>query len=223
MSTAIRPVLWVSAVALLHADSMWAAAPQKQQARDDLDEVVVSGARIVLDQPSLREWVKRLVGKYAFEGFVELGGEGAPPDRRVASGGGRCIAYGGVPAVQCLIRVQWPDIKAEDGTDLPGGVSALSPAMITYGLDKGNKGIRSLLVDNAGMANGGLGELRGNTLTTTTPCVDLPGDCKRISRVSAQPGGKLIRMQIDIVQEATRIVHYEFQLYRVAEAKAAGK
>lgn len=80
-----------------------------------------------------------------------------------------------------------------------------------------------MLVDNLGMAHGGLGEMRGNTLTTTTPCVDLPGKCRRVSRVTAQPDGKAVRMEIDIERDSIRVAHQVFDLQRLAEVPVHDK
>jgi hypothetical protein len=91
--------------------------------------------------------------------------------------------------------------------------------MIVYALDLNYLGIQFLHVDSRGMADSGLGYLTGDTLTTTTDCVDLSGDCKRISRIEARPDGKRIQMQIDIEQDGTRLVRYTFVLRRQDRAR----
>ncbi len=110
-------------------------------------------------------------------------------------------------------------MHGSNGEDLPGGVSTLTPAMAIYAVDLNYLGIQSLHVDSRGMADSGLGYLDGNTLTTTTACVDLPGDCKRISRIEARPDGKLIQMQTDIEQDEKRVIRYSFVLRRLEPAK----
>lgn len=220
MPTSARNAICIAA-ALLPFGVILAAAPQPSpggEQDEELEEVIVSGtAKIVRSPRALRSWLKRLVGQHSYGGYVELGGEGVPQERRLVSGAGNCIPLDEI-AVHCEIRIRWPDVKAADGAGLPGGVSALAPAIILYGLDPTNQGIRSLLVDSLGMAHGGLGELRGNTLTTSTPCVDLPGKCSRVSRVVAQPDGK-IRMEIDIELESTRVARHVFDLERVAHTR----
>jgi hypothetical protein len=114
------------------------------------------------------------------------------------------------------MQVVWPDMKFEDGTEIPGGISTLVPAMTLYGMDANFLGVRYLQVDNRGTGDGGLGYLRGNTLSTSTPCMDLPGDCKRTTRINAQSDGKLIRMDIDIEIDAFRVMRSQFVLRRVA-------
>jgi hypothetical protein len=118
-----------------------------------------------------------------------------------------------------MLHVHWQDIRAEDGTDLPGGISSLTPAMILYGIDVNYMGIHSQQVDSLGTANGGLGYLHGNTLIVTTDCVDLPGDCKRNFRVSAPPDGEEIQFEVEIVRDANRIAHHVFLLRRLAESQ----
>jgi hypothetical protein len=95
--------------------------------------------------------------------------------------------------------------------------------LILYGIDMNYLGIRSQMVDNLGTANGGLGYLYGNTLVTSTACVDLPGDCKRIFRVNAQPDGKKINIDIEIQRDLTLIAHYVFELRRVGNAETLGE
>lgn len=213
------PCAWGAGVFLLLSSfvSLVPAAQQSLQANaqdDELDEVVVSAAKKIKSQQAMLSWLQRLIGHYSYEGYIELSGEGAPQGRHPASGAGKCVPF--ADAVLCTMQVRWPDIKADDGTALIGGTSNLSPAMVLYGFDWNVLGIRSQLVDNQGMAHGGLGELRGNTLITSTGCVDLPGDCKRVSRVDAQPDGKMIQMEIDIERDAVRVSHQVFQLRRVA-------
>lgn len=218
-------ILFAIAVTLLLSGVMQAAELQSgygDQQDEELEEVVVLGAKIVRSRQAILNWLKRLVGHHSYEGYVDLGGEGASHGRRTVSGAGKCVPLGEI-AVLCESQVLWPDITAEDGSDLPGGVSTLSPAVILYGFDWKIAGIRSLQVDSRGMANGGPGELRGNTLTTTTACVDLPGNCTRVSRVSAQPDGKMIRIEVEIVRDANRVAHYVFQARSVAEVQVRGK
>jgi hypothetical protein len=215
------------AVAVTSLLSSLTQAAELQSARvdmqdEELEEIVVSAAKVVRSRRAMLSWLQRLVGHYSYEGYVELGGEGAAYGRETAIGAGKCVPLDEV-AVLCETRVQWPEIVAADEANLSAGVSALSPAITLYGYDDSILAIRSLQVDSRGMANGGPGELRGNTLTTSTPCVDLPGDCKRVSRVSAQPDGKMIRMEIEIVREAGRVAHYVFQARRVAEVPKSGK
>jgi hypothetical protein len=195
--------------------------PNRGAPDQELDEVLVTGQRArvkrVRDPKGLAAWLNRLRGDFTYEGEVELGGEDAPGDRQAASGVGRCSAYG--PAVNCMVQVTWTEMRGSNGEDLPGGVSTLTPAVSIYAVDLNFLAIQSLQVDSRGRADSGLGYLAGDTLTTITPCVELPGDCRRISRIEAQSDGKLIRMQIDIEQDEQRVVRYSFVLRRQESAR----
>lgn len=199
-----------------------ASASQAANAPDqELDEVVVTAKRSastrrIRDPAGLTAWLNRLRGEFTYEGLIELGSEDAPR-RRTVSGASRCGAYG--PSVSCVLHVSWQEVHGSDGEEVPGGVSTLAPAMAVYAVDLNYLGIQFLQVDSRGMADSGLGYLTGDTLTTTTACVHLEGECKRISRIEARPDGKLIRMQTDIEQDEKRVVRYTFVLRRQEPAK----
>lgn len=212
-------VAWfpVAAIAAAPAASGTASTPDQE-----LEEVVVSGKRSNdlkrnRNPTELAAWLNRLRGDFTYDGVVELGSQDSRIRRRTASGASKCGAFG--PAVSCVVQVTWQETYDSEGGEIPGGVSTLAPAMATYAIDLNNLGIQFLQVDSRGMADSGWGYLTGDTLTTTTDCVDLPGDCKRISRIEARPDGKLIRMQTDIEQDEKRIVRYTFLLRRQEPAK----
>jgi hypothetical protein len=184
---------------------------------EELDEVLVSGARRVRSEQGLAAWLNRLIGQFSYEGFVELESDGAPRGRQPVNGASKCVAFG--PAVHCVVQAVWPEVRGSNGEALPGGVSTLAPAMIMYGADVNFMAIHSQQVDNRGVADSGLGYLQGNVLTTITECMDFPGECRRTSRVNARPDGKLIRMQIDIEQDSKRMVRYSFVLRRLPQAE----
>lgn len=145
-------------------------------------------------------WLQRLVGRYQFDGLVEVVYEHPdyiehrcgplPPDPAQQSemppppaipycstikGIGDCVAIGAGPGVQCILDVAWADIYAvtpEGAYNLPGGVSYLSPAMMLFGLDPGQSAINYLLVDNKGLPEGGPGANTGNRATFKTSCVN---------------------------------------------------
>lgn len=211
-------VWWLPATAIAAA----ANAPGTVNTPDqELDEVQVtakrSQAKRIRDPRGLSAWLNRLRGQFTYEGFVELGSDDTSRRRRVVSGANRCDAFG--PAVNCTVQVSWQEMHGSDGEDVPGGVSTLTPAMVVYAADLNYLAIQFLHVDSRGMADSGMGYLTGDTLTTTTDCVDLPGDCKRIARIEARPDGKLIRMQTDIEQDGKRLVRYTFVLRRQGPAK----
>jgi len=96
-------------------------------------------------------------------------------------GMGDCITIGTGPGVQCVLQVNWKEMRevvtpstTERGGvfNVPGGVSNLVPAMVMYGLDPGQAVVRYLQVDSAGLAEGAAGSVVGNTATFRTPCTN---------------------------------------------------
>jgi hypothetical protein len=196
-----------------------AQAPAPEQLRE-LSEVVVSGEAPTRKVAELIPWLRRLLGQYSYEGYVDLGGKGQPEDRRTVRGGGTCVGFGVAPGVQCEIVVRWPEVRGENGEEVMGGVSPFNPAMILYGLEPDELGIRYLQVDNRGLAEGTTGYVIGNTATFRTACVDVPEGCQRITRITAESESKFIDMQIDTEINYELAMRYRFQLTRVAEAQA---
>lgn len=186
---------------------------------EELEEVVVSAAKRVRSPKAMLAWLGRLVGEHSYEGHMEFGGAGVPQGRQRASGAGKCIPLG-EGAVLCEIHVWSPIIEGKDGNALPDGVPLLSPAAVVYAYDPAIQDLRSLQVDSRGVANGGRGELRGDTLTTTTACVNTPGNCLHTSRVRARADGMATRIEIEIVRDFERVAHYVFESQKVAEAPA---
>jgi hypothetical protein len=195
-----------------------AAASQQDSGSErdqELSEVLVQGKRTkpVRDPQIIIDWMRRLVGQFRYVGFVELHDpNGAPRGQQPVSGKGDCVAFGLAPGVQCTIKVSWPEAHGDDGQEILGGVSNLQPAMVLYGLDPDELAVHYLLVDNKGVADGGLGYLKGDTMTTADPCVGIPGDCTRTTRITAEPDGKLVQMQIDIEREGQLAVRYLFAM-----------
>lgn len=180
----------------------------------ELDEVLVSGAKPSRKPSEIITWLRRLVGQFTYGGYVERYYEDTPARRQPVQGVGNCVAFGIAPGVVCEINVRWPQEPEPAGGDGPGQVSTLVPATIMYGLDADFLAIRYMQVDSRGLAEGGHAYLVGNTLTTTTPCADIPGECLRITRIYARPDGKVIEMQIDIERDYKRLVRFTFLLHR---------
>ena len=198
------------------------SSPPAATAGPELDELLVEGNRVkpTRDPQKIVNWLKLLVGKFRYGGYVQLHGEGVSSRLLPAQGSADCTAFGRAPGVHCQVNVAWPEVHGPEGQDVPGGVSTLAPAMVEYGLDTDHLGIRFLQVDNQGLANFGQGYLVGDTLITTTPCPDVTGNCQRTTRITAHADGKLIEMQIEIVQDYERRVRYRFLLQRVGEVPA---
>jgi hypothetical protein len=221
-----RPVFagrTIALVALLPV-AAFAASPARTAAEPDkleeLSEVLVSGEKPTRKVAELIPWLRRLLGQYTYEGYVDLGGKGNPDDQRRVRGVGLCVGFGVAPGVQCEINVRWPESKGPQGEQIMGGVSPLAPAMILYGLEPDDLGIRYLQVDNRGLAEGATGFIIRDTATFRTPCVDVPEGCQRITRITAEPDSKLIEMQVDTEVNYELAMRYRFQLTRVAEIQS---
>jgi len=189
--------------------------PQMRLADEELDEAVVQGSRLkaTRDPQKIVNWLKLLVGKFSYEGVVEIQLD-AERVTRQAQGSTDCMAFGLAPGVHCEIRVTWPAVQGAGGAEVAAGASTLLPAMIQYGLNPDNVGIRFLLVDNKGLAHYGQGYLVNDTLTTTTPCSDDPGNCQRITRITPGIDGQLVDMQFDIERDLQNAASFRFRLHR---------
>lgn len=218
-------------------------------------------------------WLERLVGRYRFDGVIEVVMEDPdyverrcaplPPDPNLTEnpppppeplcqgveGLGDCVAIGASPGVQCIFSAHWPDmydiihpdpesLERKTGVfEVPGGVSNLDPSMALFGLDPNGTGLRYLLVDSKGLAEGAPGEQGGNRATFTTPCVnastllskmfleeidDKPlGSCQRVMRIDAKPDGSVVNLSVDFEINEEPFTRYEFQLWRVADPQVS--
>ena len=221
-------LLWLflaaGAGAALAADAQPAAAPV-ESASPELGEVVVSAETPTRKVADLIPWLRRLVGQYTIDGQVDLGGQGSQEDRLAVRGIGICVGFGVAPGVQCEVNIRWPVVRAADGQPLPGGVSTLAPAMILYGLEPDEIGIRFMQVDNRGHAEGGVGFVTGDTASFTTACSDVLVGCRRITRITAVPEGEVLDVQVDTELDYRLVTRLRFQMHRAPEegGAAAGR
>ncbi len=222
------PVLALALAGFVVVASATAAEPAAPRSapsslpEEELDEVLVNGVRVkpVRDPQQIVNWLKLLVGKFRYFGYVQLRPASGGFDMLQVGGVADCTAFGRAPGVVCTVNVSWPEVHEKNGDEVPGGISTLSPAMVQYGLDPDHFGIRFLQVDNKGFASAGEGYLVADTLSTTTPCADMPGDCKRITSITPRADGKSIEMQTDIELDGRRLVRYKFTLGRVGPGAA---
>jgi hypothetical protein len=182
----------------------------------ELDEILIDGQRVkpTRDPQAIVNWLKLLVGKFDYGGYVQLRGEGISRDLLRVNGVADCTAFGRAPGVHCELSVVWPEKKGPDGEDLIGGVSTLSPAMVEYGLDTDHLGIRYLQVDNLGLAYYGQAYLVANTLKTITPCPDMP-ECTRTTRITPRVDGKLVEIEVELEKQLERKARFRFVLQRL--------
>jgi hypothetical protein len=218
----MRPLLtstWIAAAALLIA----ATAGADPRSPPKVDDTVVP-------TPEPDVWLRRLVGRYNFEGVVEVAYnyEGfdehkcgpLPPDPSKQDnppppaepycssikGKGDCVGIGTGPGVQCILNVGWPDIYVDQGQyNLPGGVAYLDPAMILFGLDPGRSAITYLLVDNKGLPEGGPGTISGNRAIFKTSCVNAADLFQRMPPPPSPPEAPNYRTSPRTCQRTLRI------------------
>ena len=196
-----------------------ASRSSKPPALEELGEVVVSGEKPVRKAEDLIPWLRRLLGQYTYQGYVDLQGRAKAKARLNVTGLGTCVGFGAAPGVQCEINVRWPQVRGEDSQPVMGSVSSLDPAMILYGLEPDDIAIRYLQVDSRGLAEGAVGTVTGDTATFRTACVDAPAGCERITRITAVQDSKIIDMQVDTEIDYQLVLRYRFQLYRFAEVQ----
>lgn len=209
----------VPAIALAASPAGGAAQSQEEQI-EELSEVTVSGEKPTRKVADLIPWLRRLLGQYTYAGYVDLGGKGEPEDRRTVKGSGYCIGFGLAPGVQCELHVSWPEMRGPDGEEVMGGVSTFTPAMILYGLEPDEIGIRYLQVDSKGLAEGGTGLVTGDTAAFRTPCADVPTGCQRVVRITAKSDSQLVDMQIDTELDYQLATRYRFQMTRIAKLQS---
>jgi hypothetical protein len=187
---------------------------------EELSEVIVTGEKPVNSVKDLIPWIRRLLGRYTLQGYVDVGGKGDPADRRTVRGIGLCVGFGVAPGVQCEMHVVGPQSAADAGQSVPESVAALAPAMILYGVEPDDLGIRYLQVDNRGLAEGATGDVIGNTATFRTRCADVAEGCERVTRITAVSESKVVDVQVDTEIHSQLAARLRFQMTRVGEVQA---
>ncbi len=195
------------------------------------DEIAAARAAKLAE---LETWLKRLVGRFQYEGSMIMStwdgclgcGERAGYIRigevyyvqRELIGTGDCRGFGTGSGVHCVVKVPWPSpavVSPMGRTKIfPWPGPALDPAMFLYGIDPDNVGIRLLLVDGQSIATTMLGFLQDDTVTFKA-CPGVPQDaCKRIFRVRAKSEGNIEFSQ----QLRERNERYSFFLLRLPDS-----
>jgi hypothetical protein len=219
----VRSILF--AALLLVAQQLVAAASQspepavtaQKQPGDDeeLDEVVVDGRRALRKPQAILDWMARLVGQFTVVGTVDLHGH-SEAGLLDLQGHSTCVGLGPGPAVQCELRIRWPEARGKSREQIAGGVSNLDPAMMVFGFEPNRIGIRHMVVGNDGIADGAMGYLLpGDTLLTRAKCGGVAVNCERAVQVTAEPGGQTVRMQIEIQIDLRKAVTIAFVMQRV--------
>jgi hypothetical protein len=204
----------------LTATALAASDEQEAPSDQELSEILVEGMKPEREPQKVIDWMARLVGEFDYEGHVDVRGKGNPADTRPVRGTANCLGFGPAPAVQCEIKLRWTTVKGPDGEEILGGRSNLNPAMMLYGFEPDRIGIRYMTVDSEGIADGAMGYVIGNTLISRSPCVNVPGQCERVARITANPDLKMVRMEIDLEVDYQRAVRFEFIMKRVPGSKS---
>jgi hypothetical protein len=227
MNGQARTSTWalVVTLALSLSGAVPAAAPQQREPDPELDEVLVEGRKRVSKPQALIEWLERLVGRFVVDGTVNLHGSSSSATPQQVQGRADCTGFKGYavfssfnmgPVVRCELKIRWPETKGPIGEALLGGVSALNPARMMYAFERESGSINYLLVDSNGIAEGALGYLfSGDMLVSRTKCVNVPGSCERVVRITAEPDLKEVDMKIDLVVEGKKAVSFTFVMHRV--------
>lgn len=202
------------------APSAEAKPPESGKSVDQLNDVVVSGEKPTRQPSVLIDWIRRLPGQYTIDGKVDLGGKGNANERWSAYGTGSCVAFGVAPGVTCEISVRWPPIPGPHGPEVVSAVSDLAPAMIAYAMEPDDLGIRYMMVNSKGLAEGTTGYIIGDTATFKTPCVNAPPGCQRVIRITVESGNPLVQMQVDTELNTQLAAHFDFKFRRVAQLQA---
>lgn len=188
------------------ADSRGASTPPAQPAT-------------TIDQVS--KWLPRLVGKFRLEGSVELAGESGTLRRESIRGQADCrsVLAGGAgrtPGVECFLDMLWtpsPDASSAAGQNATPVPHA---AVLVYGYELSVIGLRHMLVDDEGIAEGGAAQLFDDTLVSNSRCARIVGNCQRDVRITAAPDLATVRMIMDMRVDGRRAGGHELTLHREA-------
>lgn len=205
----------------------------------ELEEVVVTAKSIRTDSKDLKGWLRSLVGRYTYDGYVDLCGNGNAADQRPVTGWAECVGTRSTPAVHCKVNVSWTEERDEDGKPVLGGVSNLRPALVSFSLENrsiqdfssrtawitgtpriNNQtsfwGIMFMQVDNRGIAEWGSGVLVGDTFTSREACVGISksGVCEKTTRITASQRSSEVFISVDIHIDSRRVLQQSFVLKR---------
>lgn len=201
--------------------------PEKQSDMEELEEVVVIAKEEESYLRELRTWLRRLVGEYEYEGYVDICGLGNPGDRRPVTGRADCIGISAVPTVQCTVNTRWPVAVQQDGEAAPGSAYNLVTAHVIYSvenryipeLEMNRWGLMSMQVDTKGNAEWASGALIGDSFVSKEPCVDMQDDCYKRMRITAERNAEEITMLVDTEVRQQRVMRQSLVLHRQSKSR----
>jgi hypothetical protein len=183
---------WLLASVIALASSGANAQPRGRQAPDQARNVADSDGRAnaakrLATLNEMDAWLRRLVGQYRYDGVaVQTAGKNAGHILDSVEGRGVCVGFGVGPGASCMINA---------------GLFPLNPAMLLYGIDPDELGIRYLQADDKGIVQSSLGFLKADTVTFKRPCMNWQAanpTCEQIIRFRATPR-RTLEMWIDVV------------------------
>jgi hypothetical protein len=206
--------------------AMLASSDLYAQARGPRGKVLSRGVPDMSDPVQRAEmiakldtWLRRLVGKYRYEGFVQFGNGG---DERLVSGTQDCWGFGEGPGVLCLTNMTWPYIGTYGQQGPP---SYWEPALALYGIGPTPAEINFMQLDSRGQPEGIPTRLRGTDVARfQVPCTNEPALCRKIVKITAGADGGPIYLKIDkwgnYYGDMTPAITWIISLHPVAETAA---
>jgi hypothetical protein len=202
---------------------------EKHSDAQELEEVVVVAKENESYLRELRTWLKRLVGEYEYEGYVDICGNGNREDQRPVTGRADCIAISPVPTVQCTVNMRWPVAVQANGQAAPGSAYNLVTAHVIYSVEDrfipeqqmNRWGLMSMQVDTRGNAEWASGALIGDSFVSKEPCVGMPGDCRKSMRITAERNSDEVTMLVDTEVGKQRVMRQSLVLHRDSRSPKA--
>lgn len=197
----VHALLAVAAVAAASWASAQARGPSVVRKPVTLE---VSEDRRVRRALEMDLWLRRLEGKFRYEGFSQSLFSSNPPPPDAVAGSGECVGVGVGPGMQCASNVPVPAVRL-------------------YGIDAAASRIRYLQLDGRGLAEEGVGNLRGDTLTTRArvPNTNATPYQEREIRIYAPAHGKFIQMTISIELNRWPVHRMDIYLHRIPQESDA--
>lgn len=198
----------------------------------ETDEVPENARETVSSPKGMQAWLKRLVGRYTYTGYVDVCGKGNAKDQRSVKGRADCVATSAAPDVHCRVNASWPAERGDHGKSVLGGVSNLAPAQYLFSIESPHPerfvegeganfwGIVFVQVDQDDRGEWASGVLVGDTFLSTEPCADLSRDCRKITRITAKPDSNEISMTVEVRINRQRVLRQAFVLHRQVNSRA---
>jgi hypothetical protein len=207
---------------------------------EEPEEVASNARETVTSQKAMLAWLRRLVGRYTLDGYIDPCGNGNIEDQRAVTGKVDCIATSVTPDVHCKFNLSWPAAGRGNGASTPENVADIAPAQLLfsievplvirtpvgtlippnfYGDGANHSGIVLVLVDTKDVGEYASGVLVNDTFLSTEPCMDIPGDCHRIARVTVEPERTGIFMTVEVRIDHQRATRQVFTLHRKPDVR----